>query len=131
MRTMNAITDDDRRIALEAIGRAAVAGASRSGGAAGQQAREVAEAMLAGIARMDGLEGPVVVLRGAWCVGDLADELEALAAEYRQREEKIRRSMSEAPPFLRGDEGPASHDLRVKEDLGAAHRPSEPHSRGA
>ena len=85
MKTINRLTGDDRRIALESIGRTASEIANKKNCSSVSGAYMVAKAMLEGVSMLDGALGPVVLLRFALTDVELAEELEALAADYRQR----------------------------------------------
>ncbi|GEK50926.1 hypothetical protein [Vreelandella venusta] len=85
MRTISHLSGSDRLAALEAMSKAVSERVSKACLGTSESARVTAEAMLEGVAVLDGLSGPVVLLRASLSDSDLADELEALAANYRQR----------------------------------------------
>lgn len=85
MRTVSRLSGADRLAALEAISKAVAARVAKACLGTSESARVTAEAMLEGVSALDGVSGPVVLLRASLSDAELADELESLAAHYRQR----------------------------------------------
>ncbi|MBE0403088.1 hypothetical protein [Halomonas citrativorans] len=85
MRTVRQLCGADRQAALEAMSKAVAARVAKACLGTSESARVTAEAMLEGVAVLDGVTGPVVLLRASFSDAELAYELEALAANYRQR----------------------------------------------
>lgn len=85
MKTLKHLNGEDRRIALEGICRSVAQVVAKKNYSPVASAHIVAKAMLEGVSMLDGALGPVVLLRAAWTDVELAEELEALAAEYRQQ----------------------------------------------
>lgn len=85
MRTIGRLSGSDRLAALEAMSKAVSDRVAKACLGTSESARVTAEAMLEGVAVLDAISGPVVLLRASLSDADLADELEALAASYRQR----------------------------------------------
>lgn len=130
MDTLKRLSGEDRRIALESIGKAAAELAVNTKRLPTEGAQTVARAMLEGIAVLNGETGPMVVLRGDKTEAQLADDLEALAAEYRQRHVETEAFMKAASSNPQSCEERAASWPCKAQARGAAHTPTSLQDRG-